>query len=146
MRMRSLKKQGGWWQFASLALGIYEIGQTQGNANAALSANQYTEQTNLRILEEETTEELRRMESSQEQLRGEVEARIAASGLTSDSATFESYREELESEYKNRRRFVQRQADLGADKIKGDARAARAAIRGGRDRSIFGSVGRSLGL
>ncbi len=103
-QIRSLKRQGGWWQIA--AAGISVASSLFGGGKAKKQAGRLAAE-NIKMIELETAEELRRMELTQEQVMGEAHARAAASGFEVNrkfggDTDYQNYFDELDEEYKAR--------------------------------------------
>ena len=96
-QMRSLKRQGGWVQYAIAGAQIATslAGGISGSRKAGNLAD-----ANIALIEMETKETLRRMENEQKVLEGEANVRASASGFTK-KGSIEKYFTDLKTEYGN---------------------------------------------
>lgn len=139
-QMRSLKKQGGW---LGAALGVASLVSNRKSSKSGQKANKRLIRENIALVELETAEELRRMDATFEQVQGETEARIAASGFTGEG-TQEQFQAELETEFGRQRSFTQRAAKQRIEVIRRGGEADRAGIRAGERTAGFNALNTAL--
>lgn len=146
MRMRSLKKQGGWIGGAITAGAILYSGKRASDkAKGAEKDRERLVKETSKLIDMELKEDLRKMELSQEQVRGEVQARISASGFAQDSDTFDAYREELEREFGNQINWRKKQAQQEKRVTEQGGEYDIAAMKANRYRSNAGTLQSAIG-
>jgi hypothetical protein len=140
-QMKGLKCQGGWVQYA--VAGVSALGSILGGKSGAESAKRIGRE-NAALIAMETTETLRRMELTQEQLVGEANVRASGSGFTKEGS-IAKYFEDLEGEYQNQVDWTKR---AGAQRQKiaiAGGGAAADTIKAGAIQGVFSAASNAVG-
>ncbi len=141
MRMRSLKNQGGWFQYAlagASAVFSYQAAESAGKKNKRLTRE------NVSLARLDTKQKLEDMAKTYKQVQGEAFARASASGFTSKGSR-EAYFKELEASYKTNVDWVNKTSRQQIRQIRAGGAYQSDTIKNAGVRGVLGAATQAAG-